>query len=556
MPIAFRTAATDSNSAGGTNTVAFARPASLQNGDLMVAAIAVSSGSLVSISTVPSGWTPVRRVDNGWAVGLAVYYKFAWNEPPNWVWELGSSLAHVGSLSVYAGVDRFLPIDAEGGRQESLGASQQIPSVRASVAGTMLVGCFAADTASSYTPPSGYVERADKSNTFGPTNATVAIADKLQAAAGATSAANATLGVVGFGANVVLALRPTVARYSATEALQIFQSLFPPGSEQLYDWTNTGSEFYKLLLAKAETYKHWGFDYADLVRQEFMPSSAVLKVGDWETALGTTPPASSATQTAIADRQSAVVGKLRESGAFTLANIRAAVEPLLGYDGADLGTLQIVECTRSSLTTAHTYSPASLSTIIPASGSVANTIAVTDDGAVSVAGARLVLTLSHANPDQLSVTLAGPSGSYGTASETIAAGWLRKRSLTNEATYWYALSSTLVGKSICGTWTVTVSTGTSPGTLHALTMFVEGVGALTASGGQGQGSEIFEWGAWADPTKVGPNPDYEGARRAIARLNPGHALGNIIRSSSTVGAGTLQAIPDDTACIPDQCIPV
>src|SRR5262249_28516552 len=103
----------------------------------------------------------------------------------------------------------------------------------------------------------------------------------------------------------------------------------------------------------AEALKTFGYGLVDRLRREINPASGIEKLPDWETALGI---AGSYTSRfgCVTQRQGAVVGKLREFGAFTLANTRSILGPLLGY--ANPGRLVIVETDRSKIRLAHTYS--------------------------------------------------------------------------------------------------------------------------------------------------------------------------------------------------------
>src|SRR5512146_2647759 len=104
---------------------------------------------------------------------------------------------------------------------------------------------------------------------------------------------------------------------SLTEVRSLLLQLWPPG--RLYDWSTRTSNVSRFLDALAEAIKTFGYDLVDRLRRELNPATTVEKLVDWEEALGLLG-SYTARNGSIAQRQAAVVGKLREFGALTVAN--------------------------------------------------------------------------------------------------------------------------------------------------------------------------------------------------------------------------------------------
>jgi hypothetical protein len=168
-------------------------------------------------------------------------------------------------------------------------------------------------------------------------------------------------------------------------------------------------------------------------------------------------------------------------------------------------------------------------------------VAVLDDGGVSAAGVQVAVTITSTNPEQLSFTLTGPTGTNGQASVTWAAGSLPAGSVTSTTFYLYE-HATSAGKSIFANgvsqwWTLQINTGAAGCTLVSWSLFVEGAGR-DANGYDGLGGQTFQWIAYADPAKV-VNPDYVGATTAVTRIQPGYSKGYLSQNASAFPSSSL-----------------
>lgn len=275
------------------------------------------------------------------------------------------------------------------------------------------------------------------------------------------------------------------------------------------------------------------------------PSTAVERLPDFEKLMGVGL-SNTAVVGTIRQRQRQVVSRFREPGAASLPGIRALLQPYLQYK--DPSQIQIVETSRDTLRTAHTYAMGAVPLTIPiAAAPVSVSTTVLDDPAVSSAGAQIFIELSGPL-EQIEFTLRGPGGQ---PADTVyfRPGYLGRGSVTNAQ---FRLDAPeLAGRRIQGTWTLfTLSRGVATGTLHSAGCFVEGIG-LDGKGGQGLGSAIYEWAVIVDPLLLGAEADILGARAALQRITPSHTQGILVVKKG----GALLAIPDELTTLPDISVP-
>lgn len=341
-----------------------------------------------------------------------------------------------------------------------------------------------------------------------------------------------------------------MAPRSRAELKQLLVDLLPSGSDQLYALGNqdgVGGTLWGLAGALKETLA----DRIEQLRVEVNPSTILELIPDWEQALGLS-------QTPIAlygtpdQRRNAVLGRLRMSGSFSLDDIRAIVQPYFLYQ--DPTQIEILEASRSALETAHTYAaPGSFPLAVPLVPPLRLLIDVPDDGRISPAEAILNLNVTSPDLQWLAVYLRPPGGTWtlwdhGSISTDSLAAVNQDIRLHD---IWHK------GSPIQGVWTIDLASNI-PATVNSCSLFVEGVGNLFAGlppvkVGEGLGSAIFNFAVVADPTKLGPGYDLEGARRAISLWKPGHVNG--ILAYRSLLTGLVCAIPDSENAIPDIGIP-
>jgi hypothetical protein len=319
-----------------------------------------------------------------------------------------------------------------------------------------------------------------------------------------------------------------------TDAVSILRQYFPPG--RLYSWWDTSSYIYKLLYATAATVKQFGFDLVDDLRTEVNPATAVDNLARNEGVLGISETLV-ATSGTTAQRQNAVVAKLRESGGLTKYNVRSIVAPILGY--ADPSTLEVIECDRSALRLKHSYAVGVDVSLPTATTTRVDLFVHYDGGVVSSAGAQLNLVFDTNDLSTFEVTLTAPNG----ATKTWDRGW----STSPLVLY----GKEFAGVPIQGRWRLDIThTAGSTKTLYtASTLHVEGVGREQETAGA-----VFSWAVFADPDLVGGSgvdEDLASAHKAVRRIRHAHHDANLVISKTPrpgVSSGQYAAIPG--RCIP------
>jgi hypothetical protein len=332
------------------------------------------------------------------------------------------------------------------------------------------------------------------------------------------------------------------------ELRDLIIQLSPEGT--LYDWFNTASWLYGLLDGTAQVFYTYCVQMLDTLRAETNPATVVQKISEWFTALGLTGTYVDNKGT-TAQKQQAILARLRESGPFTPYTISSVIGPLLGYFPST--PVQVIECSRSMLTRQHSYQVAGATNAsIPAGQTTTFTIMVNDGGIVSKMGAQLQLAFASLPPAAtiFTITLTAPDGT--TVTWTIKSTSVYGSLVTPDLPL-VLYAPSLAGAKIQGNWTlaVTNNSGTNNTTLYAASfLFVEGLAP-----GQTTAGAIFDWGVYVDSAHAGETgtpADLAGARLAIGRLKHAHTVGNLIQSTApwpdTDGGGAHIAIADE--CIP------
>lgn len=501
-----------------------------EDGDLLVANVSFDGGSGVTI-TPPDGWTLARRLDAASDFGLAVYYRVADNEPGTWIWDMGASVQCAGAVAAYTNRDIWSPVEGDAGTFTPAAGAYDVPAIEVATPDAIVVMCAAGDASTAFTPPAPYALRAEHSQV----NVAAMIADRQFDGPAAIAAASLSVSVMVDGLTHLLVLRPSAGVLTRDDVRENVVGLLPPGARDLYDLGTSSSIVYNLFDAVAACLKQYGFDYVDLLRLEINPATCFQKLPDWERVFGM------AARGTVLQRINAVISRLRESGASTRPLIRAIVGPLLGY--VDPSALEIIECSRSALDALTAYFwPTGA---IPGAGDYNEVVAVGDAANVSQAGVRMELYITHADVSQLLFALTAPTGEQKQWSlpPGAAAGDL------------FVLRSPFhAGVPITGNWNLIISNSGAGGTVDGGSLIrVDGIGR-DARGIDALGAEIFKYAVLSDPALEGVNgnaPDFVAARAAIARLNPSHCQGYLVRA---MDGGGNYAIVDDPNCIVDMCI--
>lgn len=533
MAIFLRTSGVDNNDAGTSEFVGIPRPVGVQDGDLVVAFIAVDSAD-VDITPPDDTWTKAFRTDPSQAISAAVYWKIALNERDRWVFALSDDVDAQGAVAVYGGADAWEPVEAVFAGATSADTAQAVAASSTSVDDEELVLFVATDVADDIDPPSGYAEAQERQN-----GGTVSLSRlAVPSASASIPATAATSGTAADGASLLVVIRPGAGTLSVDEIRKLIVGGLPTDADRIYDLTPTG-DFYKLFQAIALTAKQVVFDLVDLLRLEISPRFARYKLPDWERVFGLTTTRAAQLGT-IAQRQAQVISRWREAAGLgsTRDAITAIIGPLLGYD--EPTEVQVVTTDRELLRIEHSYTGDLLS--IPAGDPAMFEFDTVDGGKVSSGGARVQLEYGSGSGD-FAVTLEAPDGTTKTWQVTLDGQALD-----------ILFGPTLAGAQMMGTWTLTVQNDTG-GTLEVIpTVFVEGVQVDHLADRQLTAAAMFDWGIYADPDHIGENgnpADFAAVRAALGRTAFAHTTGNLLQS--------LEPYPDEDAgvhaAIPDECIP-
>ena len=187
---AFGSVSTAQNGApgGSTGTLTITKPSSTTSGDFLIAAITFNGGTGTSFTTVPTGWTLVRRTDSTTQVGMATYYKVAGgSEPASYAWAInnGSSTPRMsGGIIRYTGINTSTPVDVHGDNDGN-NDTPIAPSVTTTQTNDRVITFFGVDNDETFSTPASTTERYDITNSdnSGPGSAAD---DFIQASIGST----------------------------------------------------------------------------------------------------------------------------------------------------------------------------------------------------------------------------------------------------------------------------------------------------------------------------------------------------------------------------------
>jgi PGF-pre-PGF domain-containing protein len=202
--------------------LSIATPPGTAEGDLLLAQIIVGGGTGTVINA-PLGWDLLRRDNEDIHIAQAIYYRTASAadalDMPLHEWVFSSNKPAAGAILAVQGVDPSDVVDAHAGQANGRGGSVVAPGVTTSTSNTLLIGFFATDRSTTFTPPTTMAEQFETGGGVG-IAVTGSAANETVAAAGATGDRTATTAADGFNVGALLALKaPTVAFVSAAAAV-------------------------------------------------------------------------------------------------------------------------------------------------------------------------------------------------------------------------------------------------------------------------------------------------------------------------------------------------
>lgn len=332
------------------------------------------------------------------------------------------------------------------------------------------------------------------------------------------------------------------------EATQFFFGALGPGAEDHYDLAVDGNgeplgDVGKFFASLAKTLNTYGFEMAEQLRQEVVPSTCTQKIPDWEDAFGI-----NYSKTALfgttEQRRNQIVGYFRAlCSGFDFPGLRLCAQTFLQY--ADPSQIEIIEASRGDLQLAHTMTDSTTITV-SAGTSHTWTFDKNDGPVVSPAGAFIEPFLTGAEVAELSFKLEGPDGTL----QSWPAGWLGSGAINQKGIF---KSKLFAGKAIKGIWRFTITAGADDVEVDFVDFFVEGLGR-NPDGSDGLGAAVFNWVFVADRALEGAAADEEGLLRLIPYIKPAHTVGGLVIKNAVMGGGKL-AIPDLATTLPDASIP-
>jgi hypothetical protein len=206
--ISYRSGTSNILTVAGT-TLTLSKPSGVEPADLLLAEVSVEGGTGVTI-TAPSGWTLVRRDDNGTNLAQAIYrHVVAAGDPTSWDWTFGSHFAS-GGIVAYSGVNTTTPIDTSSESENGTSNSTVVaPAITTSAANELLVVFYGMEHNKNFSTPTNMTERYDAFNAQSGASTGSAADDETRASAGSTGTRTSTATGAGFWIAQSIALKLT-----------------------------------------------------------------------------------------------------------------------------------------------------------------------------------------------------------------------------------------------------------------------------------------------------------------------------------------------------------
>jgi hypothetical protein len=178
----------------GVTTLTVTAPASIQNDDVLIAAIAVRPNT--TPITPPAGWACIRKQDTSLTTAsqLALYWKLAAGESGNYVFTLdGTSTGACGGILCFRGVSKTYPINREASQETAAAGTHATPDITTTETDTFIVAALGFANRNTTSPPgaiggdAAMDERVDITPGVG-SNINLSMATCTHAAASATGA--------------------------------------------------------------------------------------------------------------------------------------------------------------------------------------------------------------------------------------------------------------------------------------------------------------------------------------------------------------------------------
>jgi hypothetical protein len=169
-------------------------PASVTQGDLLLANIEVNGGTPANI-TAPAGWTQILRTDNDTDISIISYWKIAGaSEPSTYTWTVDTQTRAEGGITQYSGIDPTNPIDVAAGNS-GFGKVATTSSIMTSTPNEEVVALYGFDAGNNtigyFSTPTGMTEKYDVTHI--PLGPSTAADDVIQTTAGTSGSMSSTI---------------------------------------------------------------------------------------------------------------------------------------------------------------------------------------------------------------------------------------------------------------------------------------------------------------------------------------------------------------------------
>lgn len=234
MAIAFRAAGAFASNSSGNPVISY--PAGVASGDILI--IQYMVGGAATVATTPSGWTllfgPTTTSDGSQPARAYVYYRVAGGSEPSTITfaHTGSSGQAGGIMSAYTGADGTTPINVSTiAVTETTGTTQTAPTVTTTIANTRLLHMYWITGNTTTTQNAADTERYD--TVWAAVFETLELADKAQAATGATGTSAATYAATvtgGAAATIAVAPAPSFSTWNGSSTVSLTDTVTTAGT--------------------------------------------------------------------------------------------------------------------------------------------------------------------------------------------------------------------------------------------------------------------------------------------------------------------------------------
>ncbi|MDQ3540403.1 MAG: hypothetical protein M3440_06915, partial [Chloroflexota bacterium] len=205
---------------GGATTLDLTFAAAPTSGNLMVAAISVRGGSGVTI-TPPTGWTLLRRIDQGTTLSLAIYTRLNQAGAVSvYSWTFSAAQKASGGIREIAGQRETSPVAIENGGVNASATTHTTVAVTVPTGPHLLSASFGTATGTTGTEAAGWTEGYDQATSGGSAGTrTTSEGQSRDHAGGASVSGSVVWGAAAVGASHIMAIAPAPVAHPLTGAI-------------------------------------------------------------------------------------------------------------------------------------------------------------------------------------------------------------------------------------------------------------------------------------------------------------------------------------------------